>query len=65
MLGHDFRRSGAVEAVVGEATPAALAHAMGNTLNASNELFETYVPVNAATVRAVFDARKKGRRAMR
>lgn len=65
MLGHDFRRSGAVEAIAGEATPAALAHAMGNTLNASNSLFATYVPVNATTVRAVFEARKKGRRAMR
>ena len=30
----------------GSATPAALAHAMGNTLSASNALFATYCPVN-------------------
>ncbi|WP_027527431.1 tyrosine-type recombinase/integrase [Bradyrhizobium sp. Ec3.3] len=65
MLGHDFRRSGAVEAIVGDATPAALAHAMGNTLNASNTLFATYVPVDAATVKKVAEARKKGRRVLR
>jgi hypothetical protein len=34
----DFRRSGAVEAIAGDAPPAALAHAMGNTLSASNAL---------------------------
>ncbi|MEY9578695.1 hypothetical protein ABIE88_006271 [Bradyrhizobium diazoefficiens] len=65
MLGHDFRRSGAVEAITGEAKPAALAHAMGNTLDASNALFETYVPVNVATIRDVFEARKRGRRVLR
>ena len=31
----------------------ALAHAMGNTLSASNALFATYVPINPATLRAV------------
>jgi hypothetical protein len=65
MLGHDFRRSGAVEAIVGDAAPAAVAHTMGNTLSASNNLFATYVPVNAATIRAVHEARKIGRRKMR
>lgn len=65
MLGHDFRRSGAVEAISGDASPAAVAHAMGNTLSASNALFATYVPVNIATISAVFEARKKGRRALR
>jgi hypothetical protein len=65
MLGHDFRRSGAVEAISGDASPAALAHAMGNTLSASNTLFATYVPVNVTTIQSVFEARKKGRRAMR
>ena len=65
MLGHDFRRSGAVEAIAGDATPAALAHAMGNTLSASNTLFATYVPVSTTTIKSVFDARKVGRRAMR
>jgi hypothetical protein len=65
MLGHDFRRSGAVEAISGDATPAAVAHAMGNTLNTSSTLFATYVPVNAVTIAAVFEARKRGRRLMR
>ena len=61
----DFRRSGAVEAIVGEATPAALGHAMGNTLSASNTLFATYVPVNIATIRSVMEARRRGRSKMR
>jgi hypothetical protein len=65
MLGHDFRRSGAVEAITGKATPAALSHAMGNTLAASNALFATYVPVNVTTINQVAEARRKGRRALR
>ena len=56
----DFRRSGAQEAIAGDATPAALAHAMGNTLSASNELFATYCPVNLTTIRSVMDARRRG-----
>ncbi len=64
-LGHDFRRSGAVEAIVGDATPAALSHAMGNTLSVSNTLFRTYVPVRAETIRSVRDARLKGRGKLR
>jgi hypothetical protein len=65
MLGHDFRRSGAGEAITGGATAEALSHAMGNTLSASNSLFATYVPVNATTIKSVFEARKKGRTALR
>jgi hypothetical protein len=61
----DFRRSGAVEAIAGEAQPAHLAHAMGNTLATSNALFATYVPVNHASIRAVMDARRIGRRRLR
>lgn len=49
----DFCRSGAVEAITGGATPADLAHGMGNTLGASNTLFETYVPVQLATLQNV------------
>jgi integrase len=64
-LGHDFRRSGAVEAIVGDAQPAHLAHAMGNTLSASNSLFQTYVPINAATLRSVAEARRRGRNRLR
>lgn len=58
----DFRRSGAVEAIAGGAGAEHLAHAMGNTLSASNALFATYVPVNKASIAAVMDARRKGRR---
>jgi hypothetical protein len=65
MLGHDFRRSGAVEAIAGKATPAELSHAMGNTLSASNALFAIYVPVNVTSINSVFEARKKGRKALR
>ena len=61
----DFRRSGAQEAIAGEATPAALAHAMGNTLSASNALFATYCPVNLTTIRSVMEARRRGRAKLR
>lgn len=64
-IGHDFRRTGAVEAIAGDATPAALAHAMGNTLSASNALFATYVPVNRTSLNAVIAARRVGRRRLR
>lgn len=61
----DFRRSTAVEAIAGDATPAALAHAMGNTLSASNALFATYCPVNITSLRAVMEARRRGRTKLR
>jgi integrase len=61
----DFRRSGAQEAIAGDATPAALAHAMGNTLSASNALFATYCPVNLTTIRSVMEARRRGRAKLR
>jgi hypothetical protein len=61
----DFRRSGAVEAIAGGAKPAELAHAMGNTLSASNALFATYVPINQATLQTVLEARRRGRAKLR
>ncbi len=61
----DFRRSGAVEAIAGGANAEELAHAMGNTLSASNALFATYVPVNQATLRTVLEARRRGRTKLR
>ncbi|MGB6924299.1 MAG: hypothetical protein WBE08_12670 [Methyloceanibacter sp.] len=61
----DFRRSGAQEAIAGDATPAALAHAMGNTLSTSNMLFATYCPVNTATITSVMEARRRGRAKLR
>jgi len=64
-IGHDFRRTGAVEAITGGAKAEQLAHAMGNTLSASNALFATYVPVNVATLRDVMTARRAGRNKLR
>jgi hypothetical protein len=64
-IGHDFRRSGAGEAIAGGAKAEAVAHAMGNTLSASNALFATYVPVNVATLRDVMAARRTGRHKLR
>jgi hypothetical protein len=64
-IGHDFRRTGAVEAIAGGAKAEAVAHAMGNTLSASNALFATYVPVNVTTLRDVMAARRAGRRKLR
>jgi hypothetical protein len=64
-IGHDFRRAGAVEAIVGGANSEQLAHAMGNALSALNALFATYAPVNVATLREVMQARRVGRRKLR
>lgn len=64
-IGHDFRRTGAVEAIVGGSNAEALSHAMGNTLSASNALFKTYVPVNVETIRSVMVARRRGRLKLR
>jgi hypothetical protein len=44
---------------------AQLAHAMGNTLSASNALFATYLPVNVTSLRAVMTARRAGRARLR
>lgn len=57
----DIRRSGAVEAIAGEATAEQLAHSMGNTLATSNFLFKTYAPTDVTSLHAVADARRKGR----
>jgi hypothetical protein len=57
----DMRRSGAVEAMRGDATPSKLSAKMANTLSASNRLHRTYVPVDVAAVRDVDDARALGR----
>jgi len=64
-IGHDFRRTGAGEAIAGGAKAEQLAHAMGNTLSASNALFATYVPVNLATLCDVMTARRAGRSKLR
>lgn len=61
----DFRRSGAREAIAGAAEPTHLAHAMGNTLSASNALFETYAPADVTSLQEVARARQTGRRKLR
>jgi hypothetical protein len=61
----DFRPSGTQEAFAGDAKPADVAHAMGNTIATSNMLFATYNPVNLVSVRKVHEARIKGRRMLR
>jgi hypothetical protein len=61
----DFRRSGAQEAFAGDALPADVSHAMGNTIATLNRLLATYNPVNMASVRKVHEARLKGRRRLR
>jgi len=57
----DMRRSGAVEAVRGNAAPTKLSAKMANTIGTSNRLHRTYVPVDVSTVRDVDDARAHGR----
>ncbi|MFC3693369.1 hypothetical protein [Chenggangzhangella methanolivorans] len=57
----DMRRSGAVEAIAGDTTAEKLSRAMGNTLSNSNQLFETYAPIELAPLRDVAKARIKGR----
>jgi hypothetical protein len=56
----DFRRSGSIEAVAGQASPAALAHVMGNSLDRCHELFRTYCPVNVVSLQDVAEARERG-----
>jgi len=61
----DFRRSGAVEAVAGAVDPAALSAKMGNTIDESRELQQTYLPAQAAVVRLADAARARGREVLR
>ena len=61
----DMRRTGNVEAVVGGAEPAQLSAKLANTLSQSNQIFETYSPVQLATVREADKARAEGRRRLR
>jgi hypothetical protein len=56
----DFRRSGSMEALAGQAQPAALAHVMGNSLDRCHELFRTYCPVNVVSLKDVAEARERG-----
>ena len=57
----DMRRSGAVEAVRGDAKPTKLSAKMANTIASSNRLHRTYVPVDIEAVRDVDAARQSAR----
>lgn len=57
----DMRRSGAVEAMRGDAAPTKLSAKMANTIASSNRLHRTYIPVDVASVRDVDEARALGR----
>jgi hypothetical protein len=61
----DMRRSGAVEAMRGDAAPGKLSQKMANTIAASNRLHRTYIPVDVDSVRDVDDARAVGRERIR
>lgn len=58
----DMRRSGAVEANAGGASVEVIAAKMGNSIDQNRKLQKTYMPVNAAAVRAADEARRKGRK---
>ena len=61
----DLRRTGNVEAVIGGAEPSQLSAKLSNTLSQSNQIFDTYSPVQLATVREADKAREEGRRRMK
>lgn len=61
----DFRRSGTVEAFAGAADPQQVSAKMANTLAQSNQLHETYSPVQLVNVREADQARRRGRRRLR
>lgn len=61
----DIRRSGAIEAIAGDATREKLGHAMGNSIAASTGLFKTYVPVSVTSLNDVAAARRRGREKLR
>src|SRR5262249_55584343 len=61
----DFRRSGSVEALAGDASPDGLSSKMANTISASNRLYRTYRPVQLATVRKVDKQRTVSRDRLR
>ncbi len=61
----DIRRTGAIEALAGQAEPGAMAMKMGNSIDKNRQLAETYLPNRAHTIRQVDQARLRGRRAIR
>ena len=61
----DFRPSGTVEALAGDAAPEKLSSKMANSLSQSNRLHKTYAPVQLASVRDTDAARRRGRAKLR
>jgi len=61
----DFRRSGTVEALAGDATPEKVSSKMANSLSQANRLHKTYAPVQLASVRDTDAARRRGRAKLR
>jgi hypothetical protein len=61
----DMRRSGAVEAIAGNAAPLGLAAKMANSIGQSNAIHKAYAPVDIAAVQNADEARLRGRQKMR
>jgi hypothetical protein len=61
----DLRRSGAVEAIAGEAGPMGLAAKLANSIGRSNTLHKTYAPVDIEAVKNADQARLRGRQKIR
>jgi hypothetical protein len=61
----DMRRSGAVEAIAGDAGPIGLAAKLANSIGRSNTLHKTYAPVELEAVKSTDQARLRGRQRMR
>jgi hypothetical protein len=58
----DFRRSGTVEAIRGDAADGQIAAKMANRFDKSSTIKKTYAPVDLAAVRAADEARRRGRK---
>jgi hypothetical protein len=61
----DIRRSGAVEAIAGDAGPMGLSAKLANSIGRSNTLHKTYAPVDIEAVCNADSAHLKGRRSIR
>lgn len=61
----DFRRSGAIEVIAGEAGAEVLASKMANSIDSNRELQATYTPHTATMVRLADAARERGRQRLK
>jgi hypothetical protein len=64
-IGHDFRRSGAIEALAGNVNPTVLARKLANSIDKNPDLRKTYLPGDATVVRMADQARTLGRKRLR